>query len=630
MSVFCEDDGFDLAFGGGGAEFGVLCGEFGKFLLKVDTDIRACIDLGLEFEGEGDVLALDVADRGDTCNATCKGGSCDEWDVLADLEGGFFVGGGKDVWGRDHIDIAVALEGAQKDAKGGESDGAISKESGRSGDLRALETKGKARECGGIEDKAILSTELCAEQTDGGLGGVACEVASRAKGQSEVACFVDTDLKDHDLNKDLFACDIKLLDDAAEAFIIAATGDDHKGVGGFVGGDLDFAFKEFGGFLLPGRAAWCACAVCGALGELGEGLGEFIGGGKFQIVHADLAVVWDGDIEVFDELGDALECAGIAEDDDLVGAFIGDDLGDAVGVASIIACGGCYGADGFDRSSCANDPNRAKIGGLCADLKELLDTRSDLLGLGVADLEDVELVFGGGLFDIKGAQEADDTPHIGAVVGDDQDIAALVGKDGACGDELADQSGDLVGIEKFEAIQIRHHLIAAWDSADIFVGDGRDRGLASSGGGDDLPEATDAQGKHLVFAQSRKEGAVSIAKGDIGFGDDVKRAATDFVADDKILAGLFGDPLDEGENIGLFEVGADFGAPAKTAVVSSTDHTGGSGLIASTDEWGGGWPAKADGSGATRFGASKSSTERAWWSLCDAVARCAVARCALA
>jgi hypothetical protein len=44
------------------------------------------------------------------------------------------------------------------------------------------------------------------------------------------------------------------------------------------------------------------------------------------------------------------------------------------------------------------------VGGLSADLEELLDARGDLLGLGIADLEDVELVFGGGLFDIKRAQ----------------------------------------------------------------------------------------------------------------------------------------------------------------------------------------------------------------------------------
>ncbi len=138
LSVFGEDNSFDLAFCGGGSEFGVLGGEFGEFLFKVDADVGTCVDLGFEFEGEGDVLALDVSDSRDTRDATCKGGSCDEWDVLADLEGGFFVGGGEDVGGRDHIDIAVALEGAQEDAKGREADRAIAKESGSSGNLSAL------------------------------------------------------------------------------------------------------------------------------------------------------------------------------------------------------------------------------------------------------------------------------------------------------------------------------------------------------------------------------------------------------------------------------------------------------------------------------------------------------------
>ncbi len=189
-----------------------------------------------------------------------------------------------------------------------------------------------------------MSAELRAEQTDGGLGGIACEVVSEAKGQSEVAAFVDADFEDDDLDEDLFASDIELLDDAAKAFIIAATGDDHEGVGGFVGGDLDFAFKEFGGFLLSSRTAGRTCAVGGALGELGERLSEFVGGGEFEVVDADLPVVRDGDIEVVDEFGDALKCAGIAEDDDLVGAFVGDDLGDAVGVASVV--GGSGGRDG--------------------------------------------------------------------------------------------------------------------------------------------------------------------------------------------------------------------------------------------------------------------------------------------
>lgn len=207
-----------------------------------------------------------------------------------------------------------------------------------------MESKGKAGEGGGVEDEAVLPAELCTEQADGGLGGIACEVVSEAKGQSEIATFVDADFEDDDLDEDLFASDIKLLDDAAKAFIIAATGNDHKGVGGFVGGDLDFAFKELGGFLLSDRTAGSACAVGGALGELGERLSEFVSGGELEVVDADLSVVRDGDIEVVDEFGDALECAGIAEDDDLVGAFVGDDLGDAVGIARVV--GGSCGRDG--------------------------------------------------------------------------------------------------------------------------------------------------------------------------------------------------------------------------------------------------------------------------------------------
>ncbi len=124
----------------------------------------------------------------------------------------------------------------------------------------------------------------------------------------------------------------------------------------------------------------------------------------------------------------------------------------------------------------------------------------------------------------------------------------MVGEDGASGNELADQAGYLVGVEEFESIEISDHLVAAWDGAEVFVGDGGDGTLSGGGFGDDLPEAAYPQGDHLVFAQGRKEGAVGIAERDLGRGDDMERAASDFVADDKVLAGLLGDHFNDIKN----------------------------------------------------------------------------------
>jgi hypothetical protein len=153
--------------------------------------------------------------------------------------------------------------------------------------------------------------------------------ASPDAAEAEAEAVRDVDLHDQRLDQDLGPLDVELVDHVAEGVEALLARLDHEGVGRRVGGDrhalgqlgdggpqrLDVRRSPglpSGGARLPADQAI-------------QGVGELLGVGVTQVVHVDAPTAAHRHVELLDHVAQLLEALSGSQDDQRVGALIGDD-----------------------------------------------------------------------------------------------------------------------------------------------------------------------------------------------------------------------------------------------------------------------------------------------------------------
>ena len=176
-------------------------------------------------------------------------------------------------------------------------------------------------------------------------------VVERERGvraDAELGLVAEVHLHDHRLDEHLPARAVELLDEPLDRGEVGAARLDEQRVLRLVGGDLHLAAEELGGLAArrrgraparrrapgwPGSAAGTPAAP-GApalrlpLREVRERLRQLLGVRVLEEHDVDAALAARRDVELLDELEDALEALLVRDDDELVRPLVRDDLRD--------------------------------------------------------------------------------------------------------------------------------------------------------------------------------------------------------------------------------------------------------------------------------------------------------------
>jgi len=154
-----------------------------------------------------------------------------------------------------------------------------------------------------------------------------------------------------------------------------------------------------------------------ALRQRLQRLGEVL---RRRVLHeddVDLPLSGGGEIELLDQVLDALEALVVGDDDELVRALVGHHLreGEVVSAAGRRGCAWHAGGDPADDRAPAGP---ARLGGV--RLEDLIDLLGEVLRRGIAHLDEADELARARL--VERRKELLDAAHVQSDVGDDEDV----------------------------------------------------------------------------------------------------------------------------------------------------------------------------------------------------------------
>jgi hypothetical protein len=269
-------------------------------------------------------------------------------------------------------------------------------------------------------------------------------VADRGAGvpaRADVEAVGDVDLEDDRLDEDLAARDVELADHVAQGEEVAARGDHHQGVGRGVVGDADLALEggalertaAGGGRARRRRGGPALLRVAprrlgGAADRGVEGGRQLLGVGVLELIDVDRAgaLAVERDVEPLHQRADP-QVAGLAgHHDERVGPLVGHDLRRQRRLDVGLAGGRRrrprrIGGRRLGATTAGGRRGRTRRRGAGLQAEDVVERGDQLLGLGVDDLDRVDLLVRRRLIDL--ARQRDHVAHVRREVGDDQDAA---------------------------------------------------------------------------------------------------------------------------------------------------------------------------------------------------------------
>jgi hypothetical protein len=315
-----------------------------------------------------------------------------------------------------------------------------------SGPTRAA---GEALERGGVQDQRVERGGRGA--ADDGEALLALDVDGHAEvgAGADVGAVLDAHLEHVDLDVELAALHVELVDDGLEVLVVCRRGDDDERAGVLVRGDLDVAGEQVGrdgaagGLVLVGAGLR---GLLGAGGQRGEHGGHGLGVRVLELADVDAtAAAGQLDVEALDQAADDDVVGLVGDDDQGAGALIDDDAVDRRGSRR--------------RAAAALALGRGRLAALGALAEDVTDDLRDLLGLGVLQLIEEDLLAGG-----RGVELGDDALEAA-------DARALVGQDDQVADyvdaallalELVEDVADVLGAAVLDADQLGGRSGRCW------------------------------------------------------------------------------------------------------------------------------------------------------------------------
>ena len=345
------------------------------------------------------------------------------------------------------------------------------------------------------------------------------------------------DLDDGRLHQYLGTRHVELANDVLEGVDRVRVGQQDQGVGAFVGTDQDVARSAAAGLF-----AALAAVVLHAFGNLAEGFREGLGVVVAQADHPGIGRARGRGVQRLRQLHQLGARLRRAEDDQAVGARVGDHLGARRALGLAAAHGVVEHLGGVHHPAVAQVDHAVVVAALLVEL----------------------------------ADHVFDSRDIGAAVADDQRVGrGHRGEVAILWDQRTDQRDEfryraLLHLDHPRLQAIRRALAAA--GLGLGLGVGHDARLV-------------ALGNHgeAVGAHHREEQLVDLAQRELGLGDHAD-LALDPRVDDEGLAGDFGNLVDEFADVGILEVdrpvrlllvaGRDEGVPAAVFGVRRLDAEG--------------------------------------------------------
>jgi hypothetical protein len=323
----------EAALGGGDAEGRAGVGDVAVLDLDVHRHVALVVDVGLDLDAQGDVLALDRLQRDQAAAAAgaAEGQGALGGHVAADLDRGLLVVGRVHVRLGHDVDVGAALQGLDDGAEAGDVAAGAEQLAG-AGDERADEAAGEALEGVRGEHQRVEGRARGAADERDARAGRGIEGRAEVGAGADVGGVLDADLQHVDLDVELAPLHVELVDHGLQILEVGGRGDDDERAGRLVGGDLDVAREQVGGDRTGGGLVLVAAGLGGLLGAGGQG-GEhgrdLLGVGVLELADVDAtAAAGQLDVEALDEATDDDVVGLVGDDDEGAGALVDDDAVD--------------------------------------------------------------------------------------------------------------------------------------------------------------------------------------------------------------------------------------------------------------------------------------------------------------